>query len=275
VVGSLVSWVSPLFTVLRDKGESKKEFRKSQIKDIKGGYLKTEERELDERTLSSYIPSDRQGEASAANREYVKSQLKKKEDESTKNRGDLSKRDAGKMAKQRLHNKRIMSMGEAKVDKGRSDYGKASIRNYRSKGPGYGEPAMFDPENKRGKLIDKRREEHKSRRGVKGAKVPAYKTEEVVAEADKKGKGSGTKDACYNKVKASAKVWPSAYASGRLVQCRKKGAANYGKSKSEEFEYETWTTDVILEKVAAWQRKEGKRESGGLNQKGVDSYRRA
>ena len=28
------------------------------------------------------------------------------------------------------------------------------------------------------------------------------------------------------------------------------------------------------EKSAAWQRKEGKSESGGLNQKGVDSYRR-
>ena len=40
------------------------------------------------------------------------------------------------------------------------------------------------------------------------------------------------KDACYYKVKASAKVWPSAYASGRLVQCRKKGADNYG-NKSE------------------------------------------
>ena len=40
------------------------------------------------------------------------------------------------------------------------------------------------------------------------------------------------KDACYYKVKAGAKVWPSAYASGRLVQCRKKGAANYG-NKSE------------------------------------------
>jgi hypothetical protein len=36
------------------------------------------------------------------------------------------------------------------------------------------------------------------------------------------------KDACYYKVKASAKVWPSAYASGRLVQCRKKGSGNYG-----------------------------------------------
>ncbi len=45
--------------------------------------------------------------------------------------------------------------------------------------------------------------------------------------------GEGKKDACYKKVKASAKVWPSAYASGRLVQCRKKGAANYGNSKKD------------------------------------------
>jgi len=43
------------------------------------------------------------------------------------------------------------------------------------------------------------------------------------------------KDACYYKVKASAKVWPSAYASGRLVQCRKKGASNYG-NKNENIE---------------------------------------
>jgi hypothetical protein len=41
----------------------------------------------------------------------------------------------------------------------------------------------------------------------------------------------GKKDACYHKVKRTAKVWPSAYASGRLVQCRKVGASNYGKSK--------------------------------------------
>ncbi len=54
---------------------------------------------------------------------------------------------------------------------------------------------------------------------------------------DKKGKGSGKKDACYHKVKANSDVWPSAYASGRLVQCRKKGAKNWGKSKKEEVEY--------------------------------------
>jgi len=39
------------------------------------------------------------------------------------------------------------------------------------------------------------------------------------------------KDACYYKVKSRYKVWPSAYASGALVKCRKKGANNWGKSK--------------------------------------------
>jgi hypothetical protein len=40
------------------------------------------------------------------------------------------------------------------------------------------------------------------------------------------------KDACYNKVKSRYKIWPSAYASGALVKCRKVGAANWGnKSK--------------------------------------------
>ena len=72
---------------------------------------------------------------------------------------------------------------EAKVDKGRSDYGKASIRNI-EEWAGHGEPGMFDPEGKRGKTIDKRREEHKARRGVKGAKVPAYKVEEVEVVED-------------------------------------------------------------------------------------------
>jgi hypothetical protein len=36
------------------------------------------------------------------------------------------------------------------------------------------------------------------------------------------------KDACYYKVKSRYKVWPSAYASGALVKCRKKGASNWG-----------------------------------------------
>ena len=40
------------------------------------------------------------------------------------------------------------------------------------------------------------------------------------------------KDACYHKVKSRYKIWPSAYASGALVRCRKVGADNWGnKSK--------------------------------------------
>jgi len=42
----------------------------------------------------------------------------------------------------------------------------------------------------------------------------------------------GEKDACYNKVKSRYKIWPSAYASGALVKCRKVGADNWG-TKSE------------------------------------------
>ena len=43
------------------------------------------------------------------------------------------------------------------------------------------------------------------------------------------------KDACYHKVKARYDVWPSAYASGALVKCRKKGAKNWGnKSKKKD-----------------------------------------
>jgi len=42
------------------------------------------------------------------------------------------------------------------------------------------------------------------------------------------------KDACYYKVKSRYDVWPSAYASGALVKCRKVGAANWGnKSKKK------------------------------------------
>ena len=185
----------------------------------------------------------------------------------------------------------------------------------------------------------------------------------VLGEAkDKKGKGSGTKDACYHKVKSRYSVWPSAYASGALVKCRKVGAANWGnKSESvdmqnylnkkakmltkkrdaqsdaaknnphfdstqpspsgrnkyeeveigeakkcwkgykkvgtqklfgktynrcEKEEFSNWRDELDYEgkddskkieegKSPAWQRKEGKSESGGLNKKGVASYRAA
>ena len=62
----------------------------------------------------------------------------------------------------------------------------------------------------------------------------------LIQEKDKKGKGSGTKDACYHKVKSRYSVWPSAYASGALVKCRKVGAANWG-NKSEGLSWDELT----------------------------------
>ncbi len=68
-----------------------------------------------------------------------------------------------------------------------------------------------------------------------GTKPTNVRTEEMDLQEvkDKPGKGSGKKDACYNKVKSRYDVWPSAYASGALVKCRKVGAANWG-TKSED-----------------------------------------
>lgn len=45
---------------------------------------------------------------------------------------------------------------------------------------------------------------------------------------------SGSKDACYSKVKRRYKVFPSAYASGALAKCRKVGAANWGNSTTKK-----------------------------------------
>jgi hypothetical protein len=42
---------------------------------------------------------------------------------------------------------------------------------------------------------------------------------------------TGEKDACYKKVKSRYRIWPSAYASGALVKCRKVGSSNWGERK--------------------------------------------
>jgi len=70
-----------------------------------------------------------------------------------------------------------------------------------------------------------------------GAKPTNVRTEDMDLQEvkDKPGKSSGKKDACYQKVKSRYDVWPSAYASGALVKCRKVGADNWG-NKSEAVE---------------------------------------
>ena len=69
----------------------------------------------------------------------------------------------------------------------------------------------------------------------KGKKRKAAKKKRRKRKKAKKTK----KDACYHKVKSRYDVWPSAYASGALVKCRKVGAKNWGNKSeglNEEFE---------------------------------------
>ena len=81
---------------------------------------------------------------------------------------------------------------------------------------------------------------------------------------DKPGKGSGKKDACYHKVKSRYSVWPSAYASGALVKCRKVGAANWGNSTNEEKDHEVSMAQSQLKKsernIAKLRKALGKKE---------------
>jgi len=73
------------------------------------------------------------------------------------------------------------------------------------------------------------------------AMLKDWKTRKAMESAELFGKGRGSglfkkegkKDACYHKVKKAVKVWPSAYASGQLVQCRKRGASNWGVGKKK------------------------------------------
>jgi hypothetical protein len=149
--------------------------------------------------------------------------------------------------------------------------------------------ANLSPEEEEKARIRKNRLDPNQPEKSGGAKPTNVRTEEINIQEvkDKPGKGSGKKDACYNKVRSRYDVWPSAYASGALVRCRKVGAANWG-TKSEDCwdgykqvgvkladSYKLKSFDnFMIEASAAWQRKEGKNPEGGLNKKGIASYRK-
>ena len=193
--------------------------------------------ELESRTMLNYIDKASDS-ASKELKKAKKAESKGKFKKATKARLKMDKRESGiEMAKDKIM-KRIKKEG-----KFRSEWEEMKLNemnDYRSKfdewldnlvKEGYDIERWSDEE-----LINTFIDESnlwQSREGVESA----------LLESDKKGKGSGKKDACYKKVKASAKVWPSAYASGRLVQCRKKGAANYGNSKED---FSNWRDELGL-----------------------------
>ena len=151
-----------------------------------------------------------------------------------------------KERKEKLEKKRGMKLGkhpqfESKAMKSYLDKKAKKLEGDKKKqsAPYKNNPAFGDPSHHSNK---KNRMEHHQKDAdgnviPHGDGTPSSK-EDIVLESDKKGKGSGSKDACYHKVKSRYSVWPSAYASGALVKCRKVGAKNWGNSsKKEEFDY--------------------------------------
>jgi hypothetical protein len=103
---------------------------------------------------------------------------------------------------------------------------------------------------------------HRVIKGSSDLTVEVIKTtfeegEYEIIEEDKKKKKK--KDACYYKVKSRYDVWPSAYASGALVKCRKVGAKNWGNSTDESVD-EVKKTDFSKEKekgLHGWFERQG------------------
>ena len=111
--------------------------------------------------------------------------------------------------------------------------------------------------------VKKRAEFKAEKERLRAQKKMRREETEVLDEAkDKKGKGSGSKDACYHKVKSRYSVWPSAYASGALVKCRKVGAANWG-NKSEETEFDSISFQQFQEKCWKGYEKKGMKKMFG------------
>jgi len=128
--------------------------------------------------------------------------------------------------------------------------------------------------DRKGKAINVKTEETQSEATYpsdfkKGSPVATKKKGRPNAQGPENGKkeiNEGEKDACYHKVKSRYSVWPSAYASGALVKCRKVGAKNWGnKSKKEEFEGNLSFSQFSEKAKACWDthKKVGMKMKGG------------
>ena len=95
--------------------------------------------------------------------------------------------------------------------------------------------AEMSPEEEERAARRKRKEDPNPERVGKAINVA---TEEFVDE-----------DACKEKVKSRYKVWPSAYASGALVKCRKVGATNWGNKTNEDVTIEDLEGNTFAEVI--------------------------
>jgi len=106
-----------------------------------------------------------------------------------------------------------------------------------NKGYHIGSPAKVKKNKNTFNSSNKERKKQLQDRGVQSNPTKERQRQRAIERSNaetenRKSSPFQKKDACYGKVKSRYKKWPSAYASGALVKCRKVGAANWGnKSK--------------------------------------------
>ena len=226
---------------LRGKDESKKDFRKSHTKDIKDGLMKHESIftplvfSVSEAKIDKIDPKNKRERRNIAKF----GPQTKPYDPPTKE----MKTSMGKfMQKQRqdMHDKKRGVKTKVKEDH---------------------VPLTGDAKKTYDNLVKMAKDKNldmKKRQGADAALTQGGHSSVLnKEESDKKGKGSGSKDACYHKVKSRYSVWPSAYASGALVKCRKVGAANWGNSSKKEDYGIISFQDFIYEKCWKGYEKKG------------------
>jgi hypothetical protein len=112
----------------------------------------------------------------------------------------------------------------------------------------------------------------------------AYSPGSCVKEETELDKSVSTEEELANKYKMSVSEMKDLIAQGTKVEmehtddkdtARKIALKHLGEKSDYYKKLKKYVEEIEqLDEVAAWQRKEGKSESGGLNRKGIESYRR-
>ena len=102
------------------------------------------------------------------------------------------------------------------------------------------------------------------------------KISEDMEQLDEKNVPTSPEKWAQAKAQAKAKfdVYPSAYANGWAAKKYKEMGGGWRSESTIVDDAAKFLAEQTLDEVAAWQRKEGKNPEGGLNRKGIESYRR-
>ena len=233
------------------------------------------ERDSASRRKKAADPGQQQ-KSGAAKPTYVATDKKKKVEEAkdllkvAKELTKASKMHKGQAEKLKKHADDMKSVDEA-CWKGYKAYGMKKkggkmVPNCKPVGSVKKEEKGYQPEIEHSKLGDAKKKADKKRE----SSLPPHLQGDAI--------GKMKKAFASEAVKGEDREMRKMAAQDRAAGLDKRLTASQGKRSVKPVSYSKRYSKEEVEideaKSAAWQRKEGKRESGGLNQKGVDSYRR-